>query len=158
MKKFLFDCGTRDLVASGGLLVLRAGFGLMMLVGHGWSKVGMFSNAEVKSGWAVPQLPLLSKMSPPVSMMLTIFAEVGCAGLLVLGLMTRPAAFFLGFAMLVAAFQVHGDAPFFMGGGPSKEPAILYAIPCLALILSGAGKWSLDALVYREKKRRFFSE
>ncbi|MEP4078190.1 DoxX family protein [Haloferula sp.] len=156
MKKFLFDCGTRDSIASGGLLVIRVGFGLMMLIGHGWPKVAAFD--EKKDGWTVPELPLLSLMSPPVSMVMTIAAEVGCAALLVLGLMTRPAAFIFCFAMLIAAFQVHADASFFMGAGPSKEPALLYAIPCLALIISGAGKFSADALIYKEKKKRFFAD
>ena len=139
-------------------MVMRVCFGLMMLIGHGWGKIAMFGDAEVKSTWTVPSLPPLSWMSSPVSMAMTIFAEVGCAGLLVLGLMTRPAAFILGFAMLVAAFQVHAGADFFMKGGAAKEPALLYAIPCLALIISGAGKWSADALIYKEKKRRFFTD
>ena len=158
MKRFFFDCGTRDSIASGGLLVLRVGFGLMMLIGHGWGKIAKFEQA--KDTWPKPDLPLLSMMSPPVSMMLTIFAEVGCAGLLVLGLMTRPAAFIFAFTMLVAAFQVNGNAEFFMPIPPdfSKEPALLYAIPCLALIISGGGRWSADALIYKEKKRRFFAD
>lgn len=156
MRRFFFDCGTRDSIASGGLLVLRVGFGLMMLIGHGWGKIAKFEQA--KDSWAVPDLPLLSLMSPPVCMIMTIFAEVGCSALLILGLMTRPAAFVFAFTMLVAAFQIHADASFFMGDGPSKEPALLYAIPCLALIISGAGKWSADALIYKEKKRRFFAD
>jgi putative oxidoreductase len=158
MKKFLFDCGTRDRLASGGMLVLRVCFGLMMLVGHGWPKIGKFEH--LKDGWAVPNLPLLSLMSPPVSLIMTIFAEVGCAALLVFGLMTRPAAFILGFAMLVAAFQVNAGADFFMPIPPdfSKEPALLYAIPCLVLIITGAGKWSADALIYKEKRRKFFAD
>ncbi|MFC7338425.1 DoxX family protein [Haloferula chungangensis] len=156
MKKFLFDCGTRDSIASAGLLVLRIGFGLMMLVGHGWGKIAKFEQA--KDSWPKPDLPLLSLMSSPVSMLVTIFAEVGCAGLLILGLMTRPAAFIFAFTMLVAAFQIHGGDPFFMAGGASKEPALLYAIPCIALIISGAGRWSADALLYKEKKRRFFAD
>lgn len=156
MKRFFFDCGTRDAVASAGLFVLRVGFGLMMLIGHGWAKIAMFGKPEVKDTWPVPGIWPLSMMSPPVSMIATITAEVGCAALLVLGLATRPAAFVLGFAMLVAAFQVHGDAPFFMAGGPAKEPAFLYFIPCLVLIISGAGRASADAFIFREKKRRFF--
>ncbi|GAA5480982.1 DoxX family protein [Haloferula sargassicola] len=155
MKKFLFECGTRDAVASGGLLVLRVGFGLMMLIGHGSAKIGMFETA--KDSWPVPGLPLLSLMSPPVAMLATMAAEVGCSALLVLGLLTRPAAFLLGFTMLVAAFQVHAGAPFFMTGeGPSKEPAMLYFLPCLVLVISGAGLYSIDSLAYREKKRKFF--
>ena len=154
MKKFLFDCGTRDHVASAGLLALRWGFGLMMLIGHGWAKVGMFE-AE-KDNWSVPDLPLLSLLSPPMAMVGTIVAEVVCSALLVLGLLTRPAAFVLGFTMLVAAFQVHGEHPFFMAGGPAKEPALLYFIPYLVLIISGAGLYSADAAIYREKRRKFF--
>lgn len=156
MKKFWFDCGTRDAVASGGLLVLRAGIGLMMLVGHGWPKIAAFE--AKKDVWPVPGVWPLSLMSPPVSMMATLAAEVGAAACIVLGLATRPAAFLLGFAMVIGAFQVHALDPFFMprDPGPSKEPALLYLIPCLALIVSGAGGYSVDRMLYKEKKKRFF--
>jgi len=156
MKKFWFDCGTRDVVASGGLLVLRVGFGLMMFIGHGWPKLAAFEMK--KDVWPVPGVWPLSLMSPPLSMMATIGAEVGAAALLVLGLATRPAAFLLAFAMVVGAFQVHALDPFFMpkGSGASKEPAILYLIPCLGLIISGAGGYSVDRMLYKEKKKRFF--
>lgn len=150
--KFLFDCGTRDNVASAGLFVLRVGIGLMIMIGHGIPKIGKFE--DMKDNWTVPDL--LPFLSPPVSMIMTIFAEVGCGALLVLGLATRPAAFILGFAMVVAAFQVHAADPLFMGGGAAKEPAILYLIPCVALIIAGAGGWSVDRLIYKEKKRKFF--
>ena len=81
--------------------------------------------------------------------------EAGASALLILGLMTRPAAFLLGFAMVVAAFQVHGADPFFMAGGNAKEPAILYLIPAVVLILTGAGNFSLDSLIFKEKRRRW---
>jgi putative oxidoreductase len=152
MKKFLFDCGTRDPLASSGLLVLRVTTGLMMLVGHGVSKIQNFDKfGEV---WTVPALWPLSYMSKPISLMATIGAEVGASALLVLGLMCRPAAFLLGFAMCVAAFQVHALDPFFSKGGASKEFAILYLIPCFVLIITGAGQWSLDATFSLDKRRR----
>ena len=68
----------------------------------------------------------------------------------------RPAAFVLGFTMVVAAFDVLGSAPWFMGPGvaAAKEPALLYLIPMIAIILSGAGAYSLDAGLYKEGKRR----
>jgi putative oxidoreductase len=154
MRRFLFDCGTRDAVGSSGLLVLRLGFGLMMALGHGLPKLQKFE--QLKDGWTVPSLPPLSWMSSPVSLIATITAELGCATLLVLGLATRPAAFVLGFAMVVAAFQVHGDGPLFLPAEGAKEPALLYLVACLALIGSGAGAWSCDRLLYREKKKRFF--
>lgn len=154
MKKFFFDCGTRDSVASAGLLVLRLGFGLMMAIGHGWPKVGAFE--KLKDSWAVPSVWPLSYISSPVSLIATIGAELGCAALLVLGLATRPAAFVLGFAMVVAAFQVLGDNPLFLPAAGAKEPALLYLIACVVLIISGAGKASFDAAIYKEKKRKFF--
>jgi putative oxidoreductase len=154
VKKFFFDCGTRDALASAGLFVLRLGFGLMMAIGHGWSKIGKFE--MLKDDWTIPQLWPFSLMSHPVSLMATIGAELGAAALIVLGLATRPAAFVLGFAMVVAAFQVHGGGPWFLPADGAKEPALLYLFACVVLIITGAGKASLDSAIYKEKKRRFF--
>lgn len=154
LKRVLFDCGTRDATASAGLFVLRASFGLMMLLGHGLSKLRGFQ--DMKDGFYVPDFFPFSLMSPPVSLMMTIGAEVGAAALLVLGLMTRPAAFVLGFAMVVAAFGVHGAHPWVSMGGPSKEMALLYLFPMLAILLSGAGGLSLDSAIYQEKKRQYW--
>jgi putative oxidoreductase len=153
MKKFFFDCGTRDPLASAGLFVMRAGFGLMMLLGHGLDKWKHFGTYLPQ--WNVaPAIWPLSKMSMPMSLMATIGAEFFAAAFIVLGFMTRPAAFVLGFAMCVAAFQVLGPAPFFSTGGPAKEMAVLYLIPAFILIITGGGQWSLDALVATDKRRR----
>ncbi len=154
LKRTLFDCGTRDATASAGLLVLRVSVGLMMLLGHGLPKLLAFE--QKKDGFYVPDFFPLSLMSPPVSMVMTIGAELLAAGLLVLGLMTRPAAFVMGFAMVVAAFGAHGADPWVSTGGPSKEMALLYLITALVILLSGAGAWSLDSGLYREKKRGYW--
>ena len=154
MRKFLLDCGTRDATASLGILALRVMLGLMMLVGHGMPKLLGF--ATLKNGFFVPDLFPLKYMSPPVSLMACIGAEVVAALLIIVGLATRPAAFVLGFNMVVAAFGVLTAAPWFLGpaAAMAKEPALLYLIPLLAIILTGAGSWSLDAALYRESKRR----
>jgi putative oxidoreductase len=154
MKKFLFDCGTRDATASLGFFALRAMVGLMMLVGHGIPKIQNFQ-AILKKGFYQPEVFPLSLMSPQVSLLMLIGAEVVSSSLLVLGLMTRPAAFVLGFAMVVAAFGAHAAAPWFSAGaGGSKELALMYLIPVIVIILSGAGSYSLDAAIYKESKRR----
>ena len=151
MKQFFFDCGTRDATASLGILALRLMTGLMMLIGHGIPKIQNFEKLKTLSVFAP-----FSFLSPSVGLMLCICAEVGAAVLIVLGLATRPAAFVLGFNMVVAAFAVLSSAPWFMGPGvaDAKEPALLYLIPLIALILAGAGNYSLDAGIYRESKRR----
>lgn len=153
MKKFLFDCGTRDATASLGILFLRIGTGLMMMLGHGIPKIQSF--AEKKDGFPVPDFFPLKYMSNPISLMTTIGVEVGCAALLVLGLATRPAAFMLGFTMVVAAFNIHATGPWFLGSAPGpKEPALLYLIPALAILLSGAGRYSFDANILKESRRK----
>ncbi|MEI7908176.1 MAG: DoxX family protein [Verrucomicrobiota bacterium] len=152
LKRFLFDCGTREAEASTGLAVLRIASGLMMLAGHGLPKLQNF--ASLKATWHVPDFFPLYFMSPQVSLVATLCAEVVAALLLVLGLMTRPAAFALCFTMVVAAFEVNTASAWFTLPASGKELAVLYLIPGLVLLLTGAGAWSLDASLYREPKRR----
>ncbi|MEP2776558.1 MAG: DoxX family protein [Luteolibacter sp.] len=153
MKKFLFDCGTRDATASLGLLFLRVCIGLMMFLGHGLGKIQSF--ADKKDKFPVPDIFPLKFMSSPVSLMATIGAEAVCSILIILGLATRPAAFIFAFTMTVAAFHIHSNGPWFMAGGEgSKEPALLYLIPAVAILLAGAGRYSIDASLLKEGRRR----
>jgi putative oxidoreductase len=155
MKRFFFDCGTRDNVASGGIFALRLMIGLMMLIGHGLPKMRNFK-AILENGFPVPDFFPLKLMSPAVSLTATIGAEVFAALLIIIGLATRPAAFVLGFTMVVAAFSVMGNAPWFIGPGvaAAKEPAILFLIPMIAIIITGAGSISIDASLYKDGRRR----
>ncbi len=153
MKKFLFDCGTRDATASLGFLALRVMVGLMMLIGHGIPKIRNF-DAILKKGFYQPDFFPLSLLPTHVNLGLTIGAEAAASVLIILGLMTRPAAFVLGFAMVVAAFGAGASTPWFFAGGACKELALLYLIPMIAIILAGAGAYSCDAAIYKEPKRR----
>ena len=74
-------------------------------------------------------------------------AEVVAAILLILGLGTRFVLIPLIITMLVAFFIVHADDPF-----SKKELALLYLIPFISLFLTGPGKYSLDALIFKTKK------
>ena len=152
MKKFLFDCGTRCATASLGILFLRVCTGLLMFFGHGLEKLQTF--ADKKDKFPVPDFFPLKYMSSPVSLTATVGAEVVCSMLLVFGLFTRPAAFIFAFTMTVAAFGIHGAHPWFSSDGPSKEMALLYLVPAVAILLSGAGKYSLDATILKEGRRR----
>jgi putative oxidoreductase len=155
MKKFLFDCGTRDATASLGLLALRVMIGLMMLIGHGLPKLQGY--AARKDLFYVPDFFPLKFMSPQVSLAAAITAEFGASVLIIIGLATRPAAFLLGFGMVVAAFGFHGTSPWFVSPPTTydaKELALLYLIPMIAIILAGGGSFSLDAVIHKEGKRR----
>jgi uncharacterized membrane protein YphA (DoxX/SURF4 family) len=70
--------------------------------------------------------------------------------------------------MAVAAFVAHAGDPwsmetaairFFAGESQtwfSKQPALMFLIPFLALVFSGAGRFSLDRLLWpRVRKLRF---
>ena len=155
MKQILFGCPTRDTTASIGILSLRISFGLMMLIGHGLPKLSNFSKI-IEKGFYTPDFFPLNWMSMHVSLGATIAAELGCAALIIIGLSTRLAAFLLGFTMVVAAFAVMSEAPWFLGPGvdSAKEPALTYLMAMIALILSGPGRYSIDAMLDKERMGR----
>lgn len=127
-------------IRDAGLLLIRVTISLLMITQHGWVK--LMSYSEKADTWADP-----IGLGGPTSLALAIFAEVVCAALVVLGLATRLAAIPLVITMLVAAGIVHWDDPF-----SKKEFALLFLIPFLTLILTGAGRYSLDG--WLEKRRQ----
>lgn len=70
--------------------------------------------------------------------------ELFGGALLLIGLFTRPVAFFLAGEMAVAYFQFHFPNGFWpnMNGG---VPAVLYCFLWLYFSAAGAGPWSVDA-------------
>lgn len=130
-----------------GLLILRVGFGLMMAVGHGWAKLQNYSSILEKGFLDFAGLGMANSLNA------AIFAELVCALLVAVGLLTRLAAIPLVITMGVAAFMVHGSDPLFMtGSGGSKEPALLFFIPFLAILFTGPGRFSIDGLMMQPRK------
>ena len=62
------------------------------------------------------------------------------------GLLTRPAAFFALCTMLTAAGLRHAGDPF-----GDRELPLLFASVFFLLVLAGAGRYSLDALIRRRR-------
>ncbi len=149
----------QELLGSIGLLILRLGIGGFMVT-HGWGKVQMV----VERNLAMWQDPIGIGAMP--SLILAALAEFGAALLVMIGLGTRFAAVLPVVAMAVAAFKVHGADPWTMGKAAelfmsgqskswaSKEPALLFLIPFLALVFTGPGRFSLDALIAPRIHRR----
>jgi putative oxidoreductase len=137
----------QDLMTSVGLLVLRLGIGGFMLT-HGWGKLQMVLAGD------------FDKFGDPLglgsglSLVLVTGAEFCCALLVVAGFATRLAAAPIVFTMAVAAFRFHANDPWTLGPGASKEPALLYMTPFLALIFTGAGKFSVDGLIWPWWRKR----
>jgi len=78
------------------------------------------------------------------SLVMAVFAEVVCAVLVGIGMLTRAAAVPLIVTMAVAAFIVHSADPF-----GKKEMALLYMFGYLLIFAKGAGKISVDRLLGR---------
>ena len=122
------------------ILLIRITVGTLMLYSHGWGKLMKFFSDD-PIGFADP-----IGIGMHTSLVLTVFAEVFCSILLILGLGTRMATIPLMITMLVAIFVVHLDDPF-----GKKEFAILYLVPYIVIFLMGAGRYSLDALIFKKQ-------
>jgi putative oxidoreductase len=145
-----------DPLASLGLLVLRLGFGGYMLT-HGLGKIERF-----RDGADFDPIGIGST----ASLLLIIFAEVVCALLIMLGLLTRLATVPLIIAMGVAAFVAHGNDPWTAGEGArlyreglaqhwgSKQPALMFLSAYVALLLTGPGRMAVDALLWPRVRAR----
>ncbi len=118
-------------------LVLRVGFGVMMLVLHGWPK--LLNYAEKASTFPDPL-----GAGHIASFWLVIFAEVFCSIAVIFGLFTRLAAIPLAFNMLVAVIMIHGSADL-----AGKESALVYALAFIAILFLGPGRISLDYMLRR---------
>jgi putative oxidoreductase len=110
---------------------------------HGIPKMfgGLSGFTEGVAGMGIP--------APQVMAFLAAFAESFGSLFLLLGLMTRPAAFIIACTMAVAVFGAHGGQPF-----AKQEMAWLYFFPALLFLLKGAGHWSIDFMITGINTRR----
>ena len=121
-----------------GLLLLRIGASALMIYLHGWPKLVTFPEGRNK-------FPELIGLGSETGLVLAIFAEIICSMLLIFGLYTRLAVIPLAFTMIVAAFVVNADAAFIV-----KEKGMLYLTVYLFFLVVGAGKYSIDHLLYQK--------
>ncbi|MCF7689737.1 MAG: DoxX family protein [Cephaloticoccus sp.] len=116
------------------LLFLRLTAGLTMLLNHGWGKVLNFSTMT-------ENFPDVIGIGRVPGLVLIIFAEFVCAGLITVGWLTRFAALVLAIGMGVAFVAAHGMKLSQPGSG---ELALVYLLISLTLLFAGAGKFSID--------------
>jgi putative oxidoreductase len=134
MKKIL-STGYSDSAFNVGVFVLRAALGLLIFINHGFSKLTGFN--ELQYTFFDP-----FHIGHRWSLVLSIFAEVFAALLLVLGLFSRIAAFILLIDLAVAVFMFHKGQPV-----KQFEVAIIYLSGFFFLLLSGPGKFSVDGMM-----------
>lgn len=140
MKRWLLGgAGGGDRTADLGLLLFRVFVGLALAFGHGLGKL------PPKPGFVAG----VAEMEFPAPLMFAWAAGLAefVGGLLIAaGLMTRPAALFAGITMCVAAFIRQAGDPF-----TGIEKALLFLAAMVLLLLMGAGRYSLDAMLKRRK-------
>lgn len=130
---------TKALLRDIGFLVLRVFIGGFLLAGFGARRV-----TELLGGRSNFPDPL--GFGHETALGLAVFAEFGCAILVILGLLTRVAAVPIALHMLLMGFVVYSDASW-----RRKEMFVVYAIVMISLALTGAGRYSVDAMAGRKK-------
>lgn len=129
--------------ASIGLLLLRLVAGVLLLV-HGVPKLS--SPAGATGMAASVGVPV-----PDLAGWLMILGEVGLGSLLVLGLLTRVAGALLLVQMAGVWLLVHAPQGFLVDGQINGENALLLGAVGLLLVFTGAGRFSIDAVLRRER-------
>lgn len=99
-----------------------------------------------------PAVPMFAHVTPFSLVGAAGTIELVVGGMLMLGLLTRPAAFILSGEMAFAYFLEHFPRSFFplLNNGTL---AILFCFACLYLAAAGGGPISLDAVIGQNKAR-----
>ena len=127
-------------VANMGLALLRIFAGVALMTSHGLTKLP--PSEQFVGGVANIGFP-----EPTVFAWAAALSEFLGGALLALGLLTRPASFFIACTMLTALLGVLRSDPF-----GKQELAFLYLFIALCFLLKGASDWSIDAFL---RKRNY---
>jgi putative oxidoreductase len=122
-----------------GILILRAGLGVMFMYAHGAAK--LFGGPERWTAVGGSMKHVGITFAPVFWGMMAGTVEFFGGFFLLLGLFVRPAALALSFIMVVASLTVYATAGSFTG---SNAHPIEVGIATLALCFIGAGKFSID--------------
>ena len=130
-----------------GLLLLRVGIGISFMV-HGFPKLQAGPELWTGLGGALGALGI--HFAPTFMGFMAASAEFFGGLFLALGLLTRPAVFFMLNTMIVAMAMHLSKGDSFQQYSHALEAGILF----LSLLLIGPGRFSLDALCPRLRKKK----
>lgn len=141
IQKITEDCPKcRDI----GLLILRIGMGLPLIINHGWGKITGGPDRWIgvgKTGMSHLGIDFMHTFFG----FLAAFSESVCAVLVVVGFMTRPASFLIAVTMAVGVnFHISS-------GKGSPELALVYLVIALGLLAAGGGNYSTDSTLFKKQ-------
>lgn len=122
------------------ILLLRLGVAALVMT-HGIPKLMRVLDGNLGFGDPLG-------LGPASSLLLVTFAEAICAFFILIGLWTRVAAIPLIINFIVVVFVAHADDPF-----GNKEKGVFFLISFIVLFLTGAGKYSLDKIIGKGRRR-----
>lgn len=128
-----------------GLLILRVGIGIAFIFTHGWNKIFGGPELWTKIGGSMSNLGIT--FAPTFWGFMASASEFGGGIMLVLGLFTRTTSAFMAFTMLVAFLQHTSKLD---PWSKAIYPMEMFSV-FMALLFLGAGKFSLDNLLFRKK-------
>jgi putative oxidoreductase len=129
-----------------GLLVIRVMIGILMAF-YGYAKLTHFNEMAASDFWA-KNISFLG-MSGAVPLALTIFAELFCSILLIVGLLSRFSLIVLAFCMAYIFLVVFPMEILSKGqNGYEFNSAFTYFIIYVGLLFTGVGKYSLDVKLF----------
>jgi putative oxidoreductase len=116
-----------------GLLILRVFTGLALALAHGWGKIP-------PSPGFVGMIGGMGMPAPELFAWLAAIAEVGGGLLIAVGLLTRPASLLVVGHFVFVVLLAHAGDPF-----GDRELPLFFLVTALIVLLSGAGRYSVDA-------------
>jgi putative oxidoreductase len=126
------------------ITVLRVILGFLFAA-HGWQKFNEWTIAGTQAAFTQMGVPVANVAAPLVAGL-----ELAGGLALILGVLTRVVAALLAVNMLGALFMVHASAGVFADKG-GYELVLLLGAAALALALTGAGRVSVDRLLFGRK-------
>lgn len=134
----------RGVSHDAGLLMLRLVGVTPLLMKHGLEKVFTFSAMAA-------HFPNPLHVGPVPTLVFAMLSDAICSTLLILGLATRWAALICLINISAAWALVH-HFQFFGHGADHGEVMVLYIAIMLTLLLSGAGRYSIDGWLARRRR------
>lgn len=135
--------GYSTICFSTAILILRVVAGVAFIY-HGWGKI------QNPLAWMGPDSPV-----PGFLQLLAALSEFGGGIAWIVGLLTPLASLGMGITMAVAVYMhmiVMQDPFVSLTGGRSYELALVYFVISVVLLILGPGKFSLDRIIFGQKK------